>query len=114
MTIDLSDVWNEFQDSVLDGIPVLAENVLKGGANQAKTDVRNFLEESEKKLKLWGDALSQGKIDRDDFEFLVGGQASLLKMHHLKQIGILQGRLESFRIAVISLLINSAFSSIGL
>lgn len=114
MATELSNVWDRFTGVINEGLPQLVEGLLKGGLDQARLDVKDFLEDSGRKLKLWGDALAQGKIDRDDFEFLVKQRADLLEMHHLRQIGTRQNRLENFRRGFISLVITSAFSAIGL
>ncbi|SDY29818.1 hypothetical protein [Citreimonas salinaria] len=112
--MSLSGSWDEFVDAVREGLKRLAENTVQEAFDQAEADAMVFLQGSEQSLRRWGDALAQGKITKDDFEYLVGGQKDLAKMHALKAIGVTQARLERFRTGLISLVVSSAFDAIGL
>jgi hypothetical protein len=112
--MSLSDNWEEFIKAVQDGLKTLAKNTVQEALDQAETDTKAFVKDSEAALRRWGDALAQGKITKEDFEHLVGGQKDLGKMHALKAVGVTQARLERFRIGLISLIVSSAFDAIGL
>lgn len=112
--MSLSGNWEDFVDAVEDGLKTLAKNTVQETLDQAETDAKAFVKESEESLRRWGDALAQGKITKDDFEYLVGGQKDLGKMHALKAAGVAQARLERFRTGLISLIVSSAFDVVGL
>ena len=111
--MSLSGSWNDFVEAVEEGLKTLAKNTVQEALDQAKADAKAFLNDSEESLRRWGDALAQRKITKDDFEYLVGGQKDLAKMHALKAVGITQTRLERFRTGLISLVVSSAFDAIG-
>ncbi|WP_299877686.1 hypothetical protein [uncultured Sulfitobacter sp.] len=112
--MSLSGSWEDFIEAVQDGLKTLAKNTVQEALDQAEADAKAFLKDSEDALRRWGDALAQGKITKDDFEYLVGGQKELAKMHALKAIGVSQARLERFRTGLISLFVSSAFDAIGI
>lgn len=88
-------------------------NPVQEAFDQAEADAKAFTSGSGDALRLWGDALAQGRITKEDFEYLVGGQKDLAKMHALKAVGVTQARLERFRTGLISLIVNSAFEAVG-
>ena len=112
--MSLSGSWNSFINAIEEGLKTLAKNTVQEALEQAEADAKAFVENSEESLRRWGDALAQGKITKDDFEYLVGGQKDLAKMHALKAVGITQARLERFRTGLISLVVGAAFDAIGI
>ena len=111
--MSLSDNWDTFVDSIRDGVEILAKNTVTDAVDQAQSDAQSFIDNSEVSLRRWGDALAQGIITRDDFEYLIGGQKDLAKLNALKTLGLTQIRLERFRVGLISLIVNSTFTAIG-
>lgn len=112
--MSLSGNWNAFIEAVEEGLKTLAKNTVLDALDQAKADAKAFVNDSEESLRRWGDALAQGKITKDDFEYLVGGQKDLAKLHALKAVGLNQVRLERFRTGLISLIVGSAFDAVGI
>ncbi|MGJ8561880.1 MAG: hypothetical protein ACSHX3_16825 [Litorimonas sp.] len=112
--MSLSDNWENFTKAVQDGLKTLANNTVQEALDQAESDAKAFVNDSEEAFRRWGDALAQGKITKEDFEYLVGGQKDLAQMHALKAVGVTQARLERFRIGLISLIVSSAFDAIGI
>ena len=112
--MSLTDNWEAFVASVEDGVKALAKNTVREAVDQAEADAKAFLNDSKDAMRRWGDALADGKISKDDFEFLLGGQKDLAKMHALKAAGVSKTRLERFRLGLISLVTNSAFEAISI
>lgn len=111
--MSLSDNWDGFVSSVQRDVRALAKNTVKEAVDQAESDAKAFLLENKQALRRWGDALGKGQITKDDFEFLLGGQKDLAKMHALKAVGVAQARLERFRVGLVSLVVNSAVEAVG-
>ena len=109
-----SDLWDNFLTNIDDGLPDLAKNTVGGFLPQAKADVAAFLEVSTKKLHRWGDLLAERKITVKEFEFLLGSQRDLATLHALTASGVALTRIERFRTGLISLVLKSAFSVVGL
>lgn len=112
--MSLSGLWDEFAASVKSGVAGLAKNTVGDVLQQANTDAEAFLATSKQALRRWGDLLAEGKITSEDFEFLVRGQSSLAKLLALQSLGVTQARLERFRTGLISLVVSSAFKTLGL
>ena len=104
--------WDDFLDTLKDGVKDLADNTLKGFPEQAQEDAEAFATFARAKLELWSDALTQGKIEEDDFEFLVGGLTKLAKLHGLVAKGIVAKRLDDFRNGLTSLIIKTVIGMI--
>lgn len=104
--------WNNFVDTVGEGVEVLAKNTFKDFVAQAKEDTQEFWEDSEETFKRWVDALATGKLTKDEFEFLVGMRADLAKMHALTAAGVSMTRIERFRTGVISLFTKTIFDTL--
>lgn len=107
MSLDVN--WDAFLDKFLDGSEELAKNALKGFASDSRKDAQAFANFSRAKIILWSKALAEEKIDQDDFEFLLTGLKTLARLHALTAKGIAQKRLDDFRTALISLLIETVF-----
>ena len=109
-----SDVWDNFTEQVRTGVGDLAQNTVGDFVPQAEADATAFLNSSGEKLRKWGDLLANGLITPEEFEFLLGSQRDLAKMHALTALGLAATRLERFRTGLISLIVKSAFGVIGI
>ena len=109
-----SDMWEGFAETVKEGVGDLAKNTVGDLIPQAQADAAAFLQSSGEKLRKWGDLLANGLITPDEFEFLLGSQRDLAKMHALTALGLAATRLERFRTGLISLIVKSAFGVIGI
>ena len=109
-----SDLWDNFSVSVKEGLPDLTQNTIGGFLPQAEADAVAFLEATGKKLRRWGDLLAEQQITVKEFEFLLVSQRDLATLHALTATGVALTRIERFRTGIISLILKSAFSVIGL
>jgi hypothetical protein len=66
--------FGDFEKSVVSGAETLAKDMLKGLINEAATDAKDFLKESEQKLKRWTNTLATEKLTKDEFSALVDCQ----------------------------------------
>lgn len=94
------------------GVGELARELLGELMDAGKKDGVAFLEASKKKLEEWTHALADGKMTRDEFEWLVQSQKSLAEMNLLKQKGLAQAKIDKFTNGVIHLIIDAAFKAI--
>jgi hypothetical protein len=101
--------FDDFVEGVLDGVQDIATDDLSGLVQNARGDARAFLVSAEEKLKRRTQMLADGLIDKEDFEDLVKGQADLVVLQALTQIGIGAARLERFRRDLIKLVVDTAF-----
>ncbi len=105
--------WNAFLTEFRSGLAVLAKNSLEDWLEDAKADGEVFLDSMKDDLPRWSKALAQGLLTKDEFEQLLAGQKSLLKLHMLTAAGLTKTRLEQFRVALISLATKSVYSAFG-
>lgn len=106
--------WGAFLAEFRSGLAVLAQNSLADWKEMAKGDGEAFLDTMKDDLPRWTKALDEGLLTKDEFEQLLDGQKSLLKLHMLTATGLTKARLEQFRVALISLATTSVYSAFGL
>ncbi|PPZ90979.1 hypothetical protein C3729_09870 [Cloacibacterium normanense] len=90
---------------------LFADN-FKNLSNESKKDLNKFLSESEEKLKRWSVLLLEGKITKEEFEWLVKSQKDILFLTSLKEAGISKIKLSNFKNQVISTIIKTVLTSI--
>lgn len=112
--MDFDARWDAFLQDFRKGLAVLAKNSFEDWADTAKGDGEAFLDAMKDDLPRWTKALDEGLLTKDEFEQLLAGQKSLLKLHMLTAIGQSKARLEQFRTALISLATTSVYSAFGL
>ncbi|SFU03119.1 hypothetical protein [Sedimentitalea nanhaiensis] len=106
--------WDAFLDEFRNGLTVLAKNSLQDWKDTARADGEAYLEAMKDDLPRWTKALKEGLLTKDEFEQLLQGQKTLLKLHMLTAAGLTKTRLEQFRVALISLVTTSAYSAFGI
>ena len=104
MTFNFDQFFNTLKDGVVDIVKDEAGEFL----DQAKDDGKAFLDESKDRLKKWTVMLKEGKLDKEDFAFLIKGQKDLAKMNALTQAGMAAIQIDRIRVAVIDLVIKAA------
>ena len=102
-------VFSDFTNDVLGQIKKLAETTFPALLSEMKTDTQAFLNAQAHDLKTWTEELASGEIDKEDFNFLIHGQAALFDMHALTVAGISAARLQQFRDALIKIVVDTAF-----
>lgn len=100
--------FDEFLDAVRSGSGEIAKKAVQDAIDAGKSDVETFLQQSKDRLEKWTKQLANGEITREEFRFLVKGQADLAAMFALTQLGIAQARIEKFRKLLIDLIVDSA------
>ena len=100
--------FDEFFNTLVDGIGALARETIQEYVNEATQDGKDFIEKTRDNLKKWTEDLAAGRMDRDEFTFLVKGQKDLAEMFALTQAGLAAVRVDKFRNAVIDLVVNTA------
>lgn len=73
-------------------------------------DGKAFAKKAKEDLKRWTQLVAEGKLTREDLEFLVKGKKDLAKMEALKQKGLAKARLDKFKDALIGTVVSSAFT----
>lgn len=102
------DKFDEFKNSLEEGLKDLAGRTLKGFKDEALQDGKKFLKDTEDDLKRWTKLLASGDLSQEDFEWLVLSKKDLAELIALKQKGLAQVRIDRFRTGVVDLVINTA------
>ena len=100
--------FDQFFETLKTGVVDIAKTEAADFLDEAKDDGKEFLEESKDRLLKWTKMLSEGKLDKEDFAFLIKGQKDLAKMNALTQAGMAAIRIDRIRVAVIDLVIKAA------
>ena len=101
--------FDDFVNTIEEGVKELAKKTLKGFKDEALTDAKAFLESSKNDLQRWTKLLAKGDLLQDDFECLVMGRKDVAELHVLKQSGLGLVRLDRFKNALLDLVIDTAF-----
>jgi hypothetical protein len=101
--------FDDFSDVVLKGAKDLAKNSFGGFVAEAANDTQAFLDKAQADLQRWVKLLANGKLTKQDFSDLVQAKKALAEIHALTQAGITLTKVERFRSALITLVIDSAF-----
>jgi len=97
-----------FLDTLVERIGLLAVGNLKDYHGAVTQDGKAFLEKARADLERWSALLELGQLTPDDFAWLVNGKKDLAELAALKQAGIAQARLDTFRNALVGVVIGTA------
>jgi len=101
-TIDFESLLKNLEDE----ISSLAVSTIKEYADQAKTDGLNMIETLKKDIQSWSQEVIEGKLNKDDLEFLVMSKKELIQMNALKQAGLALVKIDEFKNSVLTLIVN--------
>ena len=87
------------------------KTTLRGFITEAQNDAKDFVKETEEKLRRWTDMLAKGQITKLEFTALVDSQKGLANLDLLTHAGIAAATLQQFRDGLIDLIINAAFKT---
>ena len=110
MPVDFDKIFDELKQE----IATLAKTTVKNYTKQAVADGKQFLEETEEKLRRWTLLLASKQLTTEDFEWLVLSQKDLAKMEALKQSGLALARVDAFRTSLMNLIIDTIFDLLKL
>jgi hypothetical protein len=99
-------------DTLKKGIADLAVTTGKQYATQAATDGQNFLDASKSQLQDWTTQLANGSLSKDDFTDLLLGQKDLFALTALKQAGMAEIAMDTFKNGVFNLIEQTVFALI--
>ena len=103
--------FDDFIDGVKGGLTPLVKDFAGGLKQDALDDMKAFLEDQAAQLKDWTASLAKQEMSRDEFEVLLRGSASLLKLRTLRVAGVQLARLQRLRNAFIDLVLNTALGT---
>jgi hypothetical protein len=101
--------FNRFLKELQAGAVEIAKKEGAEYLKSAKADSQDFLETVKADLKRWTKLLAQGRLTKEDYEFLVKGKKDLAEMNALTQAGLAAVRVDRVRVALIDLIITTAF-----
>ncbi len=107
-TIDFESLLKNLKDN----IGSLAVSTVKEYADQAKTDGLNMIETLKTDIQNWSQQVIEGKLSKDDLEFLVMSKKELIQMNALKQAGLALVKIDEFKNGVLTLIVNGLIALI--
>lgn len=99
---------DDFIASLRPGILALAQNTLGEFITEAQRDAEGLLALARADIARWNDLLVAGKLKADEYQLLLQIEAATFGMHALTATGLAQVRIERFRKALVSLVVDSA------
>ena len=99
---------DDFIAGLKPGILTLAQNTLSDFVTEAQRDAESLLDLARADIARWNELLAAGKLKAAEYQLLLQMQAATFGMHALTATGLAQVRIERFRKALISLVVDSA------
>ncbi len=98
----------------------LLKTQLTGIAKEAGEDIKDelikdgraFVEKTRDDLQRWTQLMAEGKLTRDEFEYLLQAKKDLAQMEALKQKGLAQARIDKLKSALLSAVVGSVFKTL--
>ncbi|UKJ07160.1 hypothetical protein [Solitalea lacus] len=103
---EFQNILTELKKDIIE----LAKLTFKNYKNEAETDVREFLTNSEEKLKRWTQLLAKKELTQEEFATLTKGLKDSAEMKLLKQAGLTKIRLDEFKGSLINLINDTVFN----
>ncbi len=104
---DIKD-FDKFLILLKDATKELAKTMLKDYEKEALSDTKVFLKTSKDDIERWSKLLSEGKLTKEDYEWLISSKKDVLELELLKNTGLGAVQIDKFKNAFIHLLINTA------
>jgi|SRR5688572_21191374 hypothetical protein len=104
--------FNEIYDEIKEKVIHYTENSVSKYKEQAKREVKEFLDVSKDSVKLWTEQLAQNKITIMEYEYLVGGLKDIAELKILKNAGLAQQRVAMLIGFVLNTIIDVALRKI--
>lgn len=101
--VNFQDILNTLKDEV----GKLAVATFKDYKNEATADALELLNEIKGNLQTWTFQVAEGKLSKEDFEFLVLAQKELAEMRALKQAGLAMIKADEFKNSLLNLVSNT-------
>lgn len=99
---------DEFFDNLLEELAEIAKKAVEDIKDELIRDGKSFVEKTRADLQRWAQLLVEGKITRDEFEYLVKAKRDLAQMEALKQKGLAQVRIDKLRNALLNAVVDAA------
>jgi transcription initiation factor IIF auxiliary subunit len=101
---DFDDFIDQLRNELVNRASELGDEVKDDLIKDGKT----FAKEAEDDLKRWTQLMAEGKLTKQDLEFLVNGKKDLAKMEALKHKGLAKAKLDQYKSAIVDSVITSA------
>ena len=101
--MDFEKIFKDLKNNLLNALGE-SYNAYKG---DAKKDIEAFLKESKEKLKRWTILLADGKLNQEEFTWLVKSQKDLLVLKALYQTGVSKIALGHLKNKILKVIINT-------
>lgn len=103
--------FDEFFNTLKIKLEELIKKDWKNIIKEAEKDLNPFLNETKEDLRRWTKLLTEKKLTKDEFKFLIESKKDLLKLASLKQLGLAKVKMQMFQTSIIGLITESAIST---
>ena len=103
--------FDEFFNTLKIKLEELIKKEWKNIITEAEKDLNPFLNETKEDLRRWTKLLTEKKLTKDEFNFLIESKKDLLKLESLKQLGLAKVKMQMLQTSIIGLITESAIST---
>lgn len=105
-------IFDEILKEIKSKSEILIKNSLAEYITEANSDVRRFLDLSKAKLNRYAVQYKNGKITKEELEWLIESQKDLLELKDLEQIGLAKLRVYLFKKKFLNIIIKAVTGNI--
>ncbi len=98
--------FQQIFDGLKDDAAKLALSTFNEYKDEAKADAVKLIEDLKGNLENWTVEMAEGKLSKNDLEFLVMAQKELIEMNALKQAGLALIKSDEFKNSLLNLVTN--------
>lgn len=99
--------FDQLFSELTSGVESIAKDSLKDYENEAKADGQEALQDMKDNLQQWAKEVETGSLTKEDLGFLLQEEEGLTKMRALKQAGLAEVHIDSFRNSVINMIVGT-------
>ncbi len=101
--------FDDFIDTLKDNLIGLAKEFGDEVKDEIIADGKAFAEEAKEDLEDWTQKAEEGKLSKDELEWLIQGKKDLAEMEALKQKGLAEAKIDKYRTAMLETVTGSVF-----
>ncbi len=99
--------FNALLGNLKNEVTALAVSSVQNYANEAKADGLKLVESMKTDLQTWAALWADGKMSKEDVEFLVLAKKDLIQMNALKQAGLGLIKIDEFKNSLLNLIVKT-------
>jgi hypothetical protein len=104
--------FKDFLDTLKNELSEVAREAGEDFKDELIKDGKAFVKKSKEDLERWMSLAAEGRLSKEELEYLIKGKKDLAEMEALKQKGLAKVKIDRMRTALYNSVINSVFKAL--